>query len=332
MYHYIATAFAFCIFSIWLKEIIELVSGLLLAPKFGFRISRIHVFNQEFSCQNGTWMRSTGKFSYLIQHLVTVDISKPVPENIETKEKQLEALRLLILSAISGLLCAACSGSIRAVFGSESPTTLDYFLCAFGIGMVFHTLSAIGIRIYTYGVMMKRMGGYVNSLTRRLRAGESYTSMNLRPIEELPYKNITTIEKMFYYCFYLSAMLEQNQIGALQKPTHEMTAYFRGREYIVAETWSYYWLIFYYSRFELNPAAATHFFERIRSVIENDTDANAKRVLAYYTFGIEQNFPKARALLNDAYAVIDKFSLGAERALERRLLDELDGFLRAKGC
>ncbi len=331
MAYYFVDALAFFFVSIWLKSIIEIVTGLLLAPKFGLRVSRIDVLHLQFVRQDGRWVRSTKKFSYLIQHLITVDVSKPVPEDIDTKEKQFNAIRLGILFVISGLICAACSGPLRVLVSGE-PSVLESFLGVFGVAMVIHSISALSIALYTYGVMMKRMGGYVNSLTKRLRAGDSFTSMHLLPVEELPYKKITDIEKMFYYGYYLNAMLEQNEIGALQKPTREMTLYFRNRDYIVQETWNYYWLVFYYSRFELNAAAAQHFLERIRTTIEKDNDANAKRVLAYFAFGIEQDFPKARALLNEAYAVIDKFSVGAERVLERRLLDELDGFLRAKGC
>ena len=126
-------------------------------------------------------------------------------------------------------------------------------------------------------------------------------------------------------------MLETGNIAAMHKPIQDMTNYFRNQHFIMAQTPNYYWLVFYYSRYELNPSAATYFLNMIRDSIEHDKDANAKRVLAYYAFGIEQDFPKARRLVNEGFACVDSFSVGAERELERKLLLELDGFLRQKG-
>lgn len=325
-----ATAFFLC--AIWLKELIQLVTAMLLAPKFGFKVNRILIFNQIFTKQDGTWEHSKGKPSPLIQCLPTVDLTQQhEPGELEKKEKTMEFLRVLILLLISAALMLVCLRPLLRVL-DDTANIFDWFAAGLGTGMCWHSIVTLGIRLYVYGVMMKKLPGYVQTLTNRLRAGERFSALGLRPIEELPYKDPKPMEKMFYYSYYLSAMLETGQIGALQKPTREMTAYYRDREYIVAETWSYYWLIFYYSRFELNPPAARHFLEKIRPTIEQDKDVNGKRVLAYFAFGIEQDFPKARRLLDEAYAVLDKFSCYGERELERKLLSDLDGFLRAKGC
>jgi hypothetical protein len=323
------TGFFLC--AIWLKELIQLATALLLSPHFGFKVKKFIVFNQIFTKEDDRWVRTKGKRSPLIQCLPTVDLSKyHEPGEMEKKEKQMEFLRVFILLGISTVLLLLCLRPILHI-ADGAAGFLDWFLAGLSTGLCWHSIVTLGIRIYVYNVMMKKLPGYVQSLINRLRAGERFSDMGLRPVEELPYKDPKPMEKMFYYLFYLPAMLESGQIGAMQKPVREMTVYFRDREYITGETGNYYWLIFYYSRFELNPAAATHFLNKIRPIIEQDKDANAKRVLAYYAFGIEQDFPKARALLNEAYAVIDKFSSYGEQELERKLLADLDGFLRAKG-
>ena len=328
---FMAAITGFFLIAIWVRELIQLVTALLLAPRFDFKVKKFIVFNQIFTKEDDKWVRTTGKRSALIQCLPTVDISKHhEPGEMEKKEKQMEFLRIFIQLVISALLLFVCLKPCQRVL-NQSGSFLDWFLAGLSTGLCWHSIVTLGIRIYVYGVMMKKLPGYVQTLINRLRAGERFSDMGLRPVEELPYKDPKPMEKMFYYLFYLPAMLESGQIGAMQKPIREMTAYFRDREYLVGETGNYYWLVFYYSRFELNPAAATHFLNKIRPNIEQDKDANGKRVLAYYAFGIEQDFPKARKYLDEAYAVIDKFSAGGERELERRLLADLDGFLRAKG-
>ena len=328
--NYFVAIFAFCILGIWLKELIQIASGFLLAPHFGMKLSRISLFGMQFTLQDGVWTRSKCRFSHVIQHLLTVDIQKPVPPDIEKKERILEAVRVLILFAVSIPLLILCWQPIlRCVHGTGSLP--DWFLAGLSVSMVWHSIVTMGIRLYVYGVMMKQLSGYNQSLINRLRAGERFADMGLRPVEELPYRNPKEMEKMMYYLFYLNAMLETGNIAAMHKPIQEMTNYFRNQDFIMSQTGNYYWLVFYYSRYELNPSAATYFLNIIRDSIEHDKDANAKRVLAYYAFGIEQDFPKARHFVNEGLACVDSFSIGAERDLERKLLLELDGFLRQKG-
>ena len=91
---------------------------------------------------------------------------------------------------------------------------------------------------------------------------------------------------------------------------------------------NYMWLIFWYSRYDIDPSAAKAFYDRVGHVLENDKDANAKRVLGYYAFGIERDIYKAQRYVNEGLAVIESFSLpGEEREMERKLLRELQGFI-----
>lgn len=328
---YAAAVTGFFLIAIWLKELIQLGTAFLFAPHFGFKVNRIMLFDRIFTKQDDTWTSAKGTRNVLIQCVPAVDLTRSFePGELEKKEKQMEFLRCFVLLLVSGgILCLCLHPIARVAQGGGS--LLDWFLTGLGIGICWHSLVSLGIRVYVYTVMMRHLTGYVQSLANRLRAGERFCEMGLRRIEELPYQNPKDVEKMLYYCFYLSAMLESGQIGAMQQPIREMTAFFRNREYIVSETLSYYWLIFYYSRFELNPPAATYFLNKIRPAIGQDKDANARRVLAYYAFGIEQDFPKARSLYGDAWMALDRMPVSGERELERKLLLDLDGFLREQG-
>ena len=193
------TTTAVCVLSIWCKELIQLGTALWLAPRFGFKVKHFNLFHIHFENENGKWVTTKGKFSYLIQPLITIDLDQyTTPEENERKEKQLEALRIAILIAISVLLTILCLGPIRRVTAGEYGV-MDCFLTAFCTGMCLHSLTTLGIRLYVYGVMMKKMLGYIQTLGNRLRAGESFTTMQIPPIEQLPYENSTQMEKMFYY-------------------------------------------------------------------------------------------------------------------------------------
>lgn len=324
----LAAVTGFCLAAIWLKQIISLLYFLAAAPVFGFRIRSVSIFGFGWSIHNdNTWHRQPFKFSPLIQSSVCVDLRKPVPEDIDRRDKLLHILRVLLLFAVSAVLIFLCRNSIAAVM-QRRETLLDLFLAGFSIGMGVHSVATLVIYIYTFGVMMKRLAGYVNSLIKRMRAGEPVSQMHLRPVEELPYPNANQLERMLYYNIYLFYLLTQNDIAGMRGPIQEMTAYFQNREFVVQETMNYMWLIFYYSRYDLNQQAATIFMDKVRHALTNDPDANSKRVLAYYAFGIERDNAKAQQYVNEGLAVVDQFSLpGEEREMERRLLLELQGFL-----
>lgn len=62
----------------------------------------------------------------------------------------------------------------------------------------------------------------------------------------------------------------------------------------------------------------------------NIVDANGRRVLAYYYYGIKHDIEKSRRYVEEGMSVIEKYGLpGAERELERKLLMELDEMITA---
>ena len=161
-----------------------------------------------------------------------------------------------------------------------------------------------------------------------MRQGIPFEQMDLKPVSQLPYKNPSKLEKMMYYQLYIPYLIDRNDIEGLKDPIREMTDFYGKRDYIVQETLSYYWLIFYYSRYEINPANADAFFTRVSGTLLSDSDSNAKRVLAYYHFGVKRDVEKAEQYIKEGLAVIDKFSLpGAEREQERKLLLDLEAII-----
>lgn len=319
--------FTICMLTIWIKSLLDIAMALLLAPRFGLCCKFFSLFGLQFKKTDGRWEHSFERLSPLCEHHVTVDVSQ-TQEGHVLREQQFARLRYIVKAAVGVLVTVLVWPSVSAIFAGNAGY-LDVFLASIGAGLLLHALMAMGIYIYVHYFSMKRLGGYVDQLTRRLRAGDSFASMQLVPVEQLPYKSPTAIEKLLYYNYYLNYLLETGQTAALAAPTHALTEIMRGRTYTIQETYSYYWLIFYYSRYELDPALAKMFLHRCWPTISTDKDANAKRVLAYFAFGIEHDRDKAWTLLNEARAVVGSYSLGAERALEIRLLDELEGFLRA---
>lgn len=319
---------ALCMVSIWVLSLIKIALDLLLAPKFGFKCSQISGFGLLFLNEDGKWKCKKDKFSPIIQEVVVIDIHKPVPENINEKANAYMWTTYMVGLVISLAVTWLCLDEVRALITWSDAGAADLFVGAFALGMVFHSLTYVCMGIYTYGVLMKRLAGYTDVMVKKMRQGVPFEGMDLKPVSQLPYKNPSKLEKMMYYQLYIPYLIAVGDIEGLKGPIDEMTAYYAKRDYIMQEILSYYWLIFYYSRYEIHAVNADAFFERVSTTLLNDSDANAKRVLAYYYYGIKNDVDKAKQYIRDGLAVIDKFSLpGAERELERKLLLDLDAII-----
>ncbi len=316
---------AFFLVSVWVKTLINIGEALLVAPRYGFCCKQVSIFWWGFKKEQGKWTCNRERFSMVFQYAVNVDIEKPIPEDIDKKERIYVALSKAITFLVSMIVFVLCKDFVRALVRFECSNAVELFLAAFSVGMVWHSVVDVFISLYTYLVIMKRLGGYVDSLIKRLRNGEMYESMNLQPVENLPYKNPTMYEKGMYYLFYIPYLISVGRIEELKQPIKEMTDHYLTREYILQETPMYYWLLYYYSRYEVNEYYAKTFYHKISSTLEKDMDSNGRRVLAYYHFGVKQDINMAKKYLEEGLAGIEKFGLpGAEREMERKLLLELD--------
>ena len=310
---------------VWISSLIKIITQLFFASKFGFKCSQISGFGVLIQNEDGRWRFIKGNFSPLIQSVILLDLSKKVPEDIDKKERIYKAITCLVSLLFAGIVTWFFREETKELILWKNAGIRDLFLGALGPGMILDSFVQIVIAVYTYGFLAKRLTGYVNSAVKQLRQGVSFEDMNLKPLAQLPYNNVSNLEKMMYYQLYIPYLIASDRTEELKGPIGEMTQYYDNREYILQETLSYYWLIFYYSRYEIDPRRADMFYERVSATLQNDKDANAKRVLAYYHYGVKNDVEAARKYVREGLSVIDKFSVpGAERELERKLLLDLD--------
>lgn len=322
---------AICMVSIWALSLLKILISLTVAPRFGFKCSQISGFGLLLMNEDGKWKCKRDKFSPIIQDAIMIDISKPVPEDINEKDKEYMWISHAVQLVVSLVVAYFCMDEIKALIRWNGVGAGELFLGAFAVGMVLNSLFYVGTAVYSYGILAKRLNGYTNIMVKKLRQGVPFEDMDLKPVVQLPYSNPSKLEKMMYYQLYIPYLIALGNIDGLKEPIEEMKVFYAKRDYIIQETLSYYWLIFYYSRYEIDAASADAFFERVSRTLVNDSDANAKRVLAYYYYGVKNDIPKAQQYIREGFAVVDKFSLpGAERELERKLLLDLDDIIRRR--
>ena len=335
MHRLFVIATALLLISVYAKELVNVLWSLTVARLFGLYCKQVSFFGHTVyrNKRSDSWHTRRDKPSPLIQELTLIDLEKQVPDDIDSKDSLnslLKALFNLCLSA--GLIFWRLkSGGAERVLHSKG-TLAELFLDWFAIGYTFHSLVSLGIFIYVYFVMSRRLMGHTMRAVNKLRAGYPFEDMELKPVRDLPYKNTTLVERTQYYQLYLCLLESSGRPEDMREPIGEIVQYLSGKSFIIQNMGLYCWLVYYFSRYELDPQSAGYYLGQIRAALEADRDANSKRVLAYYAFGIEQDYVRARSYWQQAMNTIDEFSLGAERELERKMLRELDEFLKKQGA
>ena len=309
-----------CMIAIQLTALLRLILYFIFAPLAGMMVCNISYLKFSLEKQDGKWVGFSREFTPVIQTSVTYN------RNIPTKKWSEKKSNIMHISVHIGVLIisAAVAAFIMLIFHSKDGI-LKWFMYGIGFGMVFMSLQAVIIFIYTIQRIMKRLGGYMSANVQRIRNGESIASLNLKSVEQLGFKKVTNAEKILYYGLYFEYLTAIGDYNSLRAPSHEIMELIIGRQFFSHETLTYYCLLFYFSEFEPNRQFADMLFNRIKGTITNDTDPNGKRVMAYYAFNIYNDIAGAERFLSEGYAALDKRTgtFTSEEELEKELLDRL---------
>lgn len=304
----------------------------IFAKKYGYKIKFLTIFGLVFTKIDNKWKKILYKSSPLSVAIPIID-SNNIQKNYLEKEKQLAYSERFSKLFLSIIIFALTLQPIIGFLKGESISLINLFFIGFSTGMLFHSINHIGISLYLYEKLYKGIMSYIHSKTELLLNGESIENLDLKPIEELPYKSPSEMEKIYYYLFYSSYLLSLNKIEEINKISLEMTDIILKKNTNIVNYLcnylAYYWLIFYYSEIKTDKEKADCFFKKIEPIIINDEDPNAKRVLAYYFYRINKDAEKAKSLIEEGLSRIDTFSFGPDRAFEKKLLiklkDEIKG-------
>ena len=318
----IAGVYLICFWlSVYAKQILLLITDIIFAPLFKMKVKMISLFGLTFLWEEEKWKVSFIKPEPLIQHDVRRDTRKHIEGSDRNNCLHLHLVHLAVIFIAAAAVCFV----FRGLLFKSNKSILEHFAAAFAWSMIFQVLWRIHVIVCTHLIFMKKMGGYIDSLLDRIRNGETFTQLDLKPINELGFKNITFLDKKLYYPIYMSYLAETGETQAMRAPSHEMMDQLKEKEFSVYETLEYYWLIYYFSSVEPNKVYADLLMYKLGNVIYDDEMANGKRVLAYYTFEHEHDLKRAEELVTEGFAAIESGNLSnAERILERFLLTQLN--------
>lgn len=310
---------------------IQLLFAVILTPRFGLVCDKVSFFGLTFEKQNGRWHRVKGKFSIFCQYNRKLDVTRVLKQDTDKMCMMLD----FILAGIQIVYTVTVFVLYQFIPVREDfPGDMVWKKAAWDflyVNILF-CLVSIGANVYTYIIARRSLSGYCTYLQKRMISGQPLDDSMMRPLNELPYRHYPSSAKYRYYRLYILYLLWVGRYGDLYQPVHESVSFFSDRPLFIQEAGNYYDLIYYYSRIEYDPKTASKFMNKIRNELATDSDANARRVLAYYAYFVEGDRQKARVFTDQAKACVDVFSVpGLERELERRLVNELDEILAKEG-
>lgn len=315
-----------------LSSLLKALMGIVLAKKYGMIVDRISIFGYVFNRDSitGVYTKYMDKFSIISSSHVIYDISRPFTDKSSEAENKVLWNSAWISSTIL-LLIAVPS----LIFGFNMSETgfegiASSFLKGFGFGAAFQAVVFVCTALYTMNRMKKGIMREFEKCRRALVGGVPYNMLSMKPIEQLG-SNYSFAEELMYDAFYCQYLLAIEKFDELRIVTDRVKNILYNREPIMQYTLSYYWLVYYYSRYEINAEYANKFYRAVEHILIKDKDANAKRVQAYYYYAIKQDVKAARRFVDEGLAVVDKFSVGDEREVERKSLMWLDAFLKDRG-
>ena len=298
----------------------------IFSKKYGYRLKFICLFGLVFTQKDNKWIKILYKPFPVCASIPLID-SNNIQQDYLKMEKQLAYSERYTKLFLSIILFAFTINSLIAFFKGETLSITEAFFIGFSTGMLFHSLSHIRISYYIYEKLYKGLLGYIHNKTELVRENETYENLDLKPLEELPYKSPSDMEKIYYYLFYCSYLVSLNKYEEIKNVSLEIDDILWKKDFNIINCLcnylAYYWLVFYYSEIEPDKEKADNYFKTIEPFLTNDEESNARRVLAYYYYKLYNDTEKANNLIEEGLSKIDKIAFGADRKIEKNLLLKL---------
>jgi len=310
--------FVLCILpALYIQTILRTLVFLIFGPMFGTRLKEVSFLRLDLKHSDDGWKISKGDYTPIIQVRI-------VPETRKPHNKKAEFLLIVILFAVQTGAAAAICLTAYSVFGMHFGYAAAA-LYGFGFGMAFFAVSNIVILIYVLVSSASPANKYLDSLFQRLRNGESYSSLDVKPLEQLGFRNVSELDKKRHYNIYMGYLAAIGDYESMRVPSHRMMDKLIGLEFLKSDAAVYNNLLFFFSEVEPNREFADMIFNKMEKTITADTDPNGRRVMAYYAFGIYNDIAGAERFLSEGYAALSEWTgtLASSAELEKELLDRL---------
>lgn len=300
------------------------VMQLLFASKMQAKIGYISFFGMIFRKDEKTGKITRGKWKFqpYVECPMYPDYKNDVGKDIFESFNRVVWLcygAAMCLCSLGGFLVRNCGQMVKsrggAFFWSE-------FLVHLGEMIIF--MAALFLFYIVISSLQRNKGleAINKSINLQMINGVPFGEMDLKPLGNMNVNSASEREEMCYDLFYIYSLLETGNTEELKPVTFHIQHLVDKKASTFLYVMFYYWLIYYYSIYQQDWRYAAKYMNMAKTYIAHDKDANGKRVLAAYEFAYGDR-ELARKYAEEGMSLVDQFSRGSERELEKKLLTEL---------
>lgn len=324
-----AFVIGFFFVSLLLANFLTGITQLITAKNYDLSVKWFSFFGLIF-CKNGEkWSNNNSGFMPICECVFTFNKESFEQDSIEL-QKRFNLFENYSTLTISFLFNIYTIYLFLAFVNEKTLSFFEIFYIGFSLGMLFHSFRHLRTTYYIYNTLFKGLLGYVQNKCDLMKFNDNFDSLDLKPIEELPYKATFPGEKIIYNLLYSNYLLSLNRIEEMKKVSQELAEILIKQFFLLNYYRAYYWLIFYYSEFENNKEKADIFLKKVKPALSIDEDPAAKIVLAYYHYRMYEDETRTLSLIEEGLSVVDDNIIPAERNLQKKLLLNLKNEIESK--
>ena len=329
LYEIINILFQFTMFivGIWFTVFLIAILDAFVAKVFKLRIRSFKIFNRRYMYIDDRMVLYKERFSFF-----TICEVGSAPGHQLTKKKDALSTCIVVLIPSIGFLVATVL-FMMFVFSKKEPFIFNPFL-GFISGVGLTSAMLLIITIFRFPIGSKKLHTFTNEKVSELRSAHSLEEIEMPALNSLvDYKKDSHSEIRYQTLFFLISEMRKD-IGSMDEVIRWYEDYLESEQErnlkqleTCAHKAMYRDLIRYYSTWRIDQAKATEYYNMLSEAeLLDDRDANGRRLLAYYSKNILNDYSKAREYCQEGLQALDDPNTPLAKLEidnERRLLTDL---------
>lgn len=270
----------------YLNGVLQYLCGKML----GLRVLKSHIFNMDIRRMGDKLQYKKANFR-LGYHVSMWD--EKMDEKKSTLYLGLCMLVYVILVVIVWLVLWPQYGFVNTIPG--------YFWSGICVSLLLRFLFQL-IAMFWRSTRENTLKTILNKNIDAMKAGTDYEMLNL-PFEQIkkkkdipPERDLSRVDRILCCLLYFYQQVALNDMEALDNCVGEIERNLPAKFY-TSDTIAYAMLVFYYSYYKRIPEVAKSYYQVVKTHMENETDPNGYRHLAYYRYYVCQDTDGAREAL-----------------------------------
>ena len=184
--------------------------------------------------------------------------------------------------------------------------------------------SGVAIAVLVKSNSKNTLGGYSVRARNMLRSNIPFENMDLKSVRELNFPKVWDSEKITYFPLYFAYLEATGKTELMPEAVNDIEAVLKPLDRSAPALITMFYLVYYYSYYNMVPAKAKEYYHRIGDNISKDMDSDSMCVKGFYELNCFGNVEKAKEFAASAVAKLDDMKSPSEREYWKKNIAKLN--------